>query len=727
MKKSQFPRIIPWLIFTALAFLVFMTLARFVFFYHFKVSEVTFSQNLEAFILGLRFDLRLVCALVLFPFLIAQLKWKKTGTSRLNIANIVTVLLAAGIMVVLLLFMKKGHATPGTLWFVGGIFLLIFIWLFSTGNCNPFENKTSSLIFKIYFLLVSLLVVIFYVIDFQHYDYLHQRLNASVINYTEDAKISANMVWETYPVLSMLLIIILVSLALYVFNIQTFKVLQKRKYQNGFIFKLITGIVFALILGLGIFGRLNQYPLRWSDAFTFEDDFKANLSLNPFQSFLSTMEFRNSTFDLEKVKEYYPLMTQYLKIDTPDINTLNYQRKYPYPDTAQTPNVVVVICESFSTYKSTMGGNPLNTTPYFNEMCQNGIFFDRCFTPAYGTARGVWATITGIPDVEYPNTASRNPSYVDQYSIISDYKDYDKFYFIGGSFSWANMRGLLTNNIADLNLYEEENFKSATVDVWGISDKRLFLESNNVLKEQKKPFFAVIQTSNNHRPYTIPDEDMAEFTLETHPPDTLEKYGFQSEEEFNAFRYMDYTFKKFIETAKKEPYFNNTIFVFVGDHGIKGQTGDMFPKAWETQSLTAMHVPLLFYAPGILQPAKYDNTCSQLDILPSVTALAKVSFENKTLGKNLFDTTGREVRFRNNAFLFDPGIKSIGMVTDQYSYTHNLLSGQKEFYSSRDNFPIPSTPQTEKDRKDLETLADAYYETARYMLYNNHKKSNPNN
>ena len=43
----------------------------------------------------------------------------------------------------------------------------------------------------------------------------------------------------------------------------------------------------------------------------------------------------------------------------------------------------------------------------------------------------VWAVVTGIPDVEYPNTASRNPAAVDQHTIINDYKGYDKFYFLG--------------------------------------------------------------------------------------------------------------------------------------------------------------------------------------------------------------------------------------------------------------------------------------------------------
>jgi len=161
----------------------------------------------------------------------------------------------------------------------------------------------------------------------------------------------------------------------------------------------------------------------------------------------------------------------------------------------------------------------------------------------------------------------------------------------------------------------------------------------------------------------------------------------------------------------------------VGDHGIRGDAGNMFPKAWEIDGLTTQHVPLLFYAPKLLTPQRIDKTCSQLDLLPSVSALAHISFVNSTLGKNLFDTLQTNVRFKNSAFLFDPNIKQIGIVTDEYCYVHNLLSGKEDFRSSKNNFPLPQSANIAADKKALQTLSDAYYETAKYLLPNN-KKTN---
>src|SRR4030095_5968615 len=145
----------------------------------------------------------------------------------------------------------------------------------------------------------------------------------------------------------------------------------------------------------------------------------------------------------------------YLNVKNKDSIHLNYERDYTYTPPSQKPNVVLIICESFCMYRSSMSGNPYNPTPYFNELCKKGIFFDRCFTPSFPTARGVWASITSIPDVLGDNnrTASRNPEVVNQQTIMNQLNGYEKFYFIGGDPTWANIKGVLMNNIDSLHLY----------------------------------------------------------------------------------------------------------------------------------------------------------------------------------------------------------------------------------------------------------------------------------
>ena len=108
--------------FTAVAFLVFITIMRFTFFYHFKSDSYTFSNSLNAFLLGLNFDTRIVCGIVLFPFLIGNLHLRYTPKRRLTWGSIAEVFFTIVIMGLLLLFMKKGHASGAMLALVGAIF-----------------------------------------------------------------------------------------------------------------------------------------------------------------------------------------------------------------------------------------------------------------------------------------------------------------------------------------------------------------------------------------------------------------------------------------------------------------------------------------------------------------------------------------------------------------------------------------------------------------------------
>ena len=650
---SKVPRLIRWAISYMLLLLVLMTAYRFFFFFHYRPENRPFTG--QTFLLGLRYDLRIVSVLA--------------------------------------------------------VCMLVFGSLL-----DPFKSKRAKKGWLMVLGIVFLIVLIFYGSDFYHYDYLKQRLSASVLNFLVDAGISGEMMWQTYPVIKITIALAVILFLFILWAKGNFKKLERRPAIAG---KKRTKTIFYsisfLLLGLAIFGKLSQYPLRWSDAFAVRDDFKANTALNPFQSFFSTLKFKNATYDIAKVKHYYPLMADYLGVEKKDSLTLNYTRNFTFTDSlSPKPNVIIVICESFSAYKSSMFGNKLDPTPFFNSLCNEGVFFERCFTPAFGTARGVWATITGIPDVQRGSTASRNPLAVDQHTIINDFTGYDKFYFLGGSTTWANIRGLLTNNIDNLKIYEEEDFKAKKVDVWGISDKNLFLEASNILGQQQKPFISIIQTADNHRPYTIPAQDRQEFKKVEYPKDTLTKYGFDDNDQLNAFRYTDFCYRKFIEAAKKQPFFDNTIFVFVGDHGLRGDAGDMFPQSFTKQGILAEHVPLLFYAPKLIQPKRIRDAASQLDILPSVASLAKQSYTNSAFGRNLFDTLPKT----HYAFIADPDIMNMGLVSNDYYYTKNLKTGITEFVSVLNNLPV----NNDSAKHRMAELTEAWYLTAQYQLLNNKKK-----
>ena len=329
--------------------------------------------------------------------------------------------------------------------------------------------------------------------------------------------------------------------------------------------------------------------------------------------------------------------------------------------------------------------------------------------------------ITDIPDVDFINTSSRNPNAVDQHSIMNDFDGYDKNYFIGGSTSWANIKGLLTNNIKGIHLYEQDDYNAPKIDVWGVSDKNLFLGANKFLAKKKTPFFAVIQTSDNHRPYTIPDEDKNEFKALIMPKDSLKKYGFNNNDEYNAFRYTDFCYRKFIDAAQKESYFKNTLFVFVGDHGIRGDATNMFTQAW-TDELTSEHVPLLFYCPSILQHKEYSFLASQVDIMPTIAGICKINHTSTTIGKNLLsdkNLSGDSAK-HNCVFIVDPDEKRIGIIHDNFYYSYGVNNSSPEKIANvADNKKVVMNDSL---RKEYRFITEAFYQTSRYMILNNKKK-----
>jgi len=597
-----------------------------------------------------------------------------------------------------------------------GILTVLMLFIPLIPFLDPFKTSSAKKFWIGLLSLLSVLVVFMYVIDALHFDYLAQRLNASIMNFIPEGSTSALMVWQTYPVIKILLLITLLSTVIIFFIKRVLKITGRQTATVNKRSNIVTHVILFLLAALCVFGRIGQYPLRWSDAFELGDSRLSQLALNPIQSFFSSMSFRHVSYDENASRKYYPMLASYLGADTTSARSLSFMRTVAGTGTNK-PNVVLVICESFSAYKSSMWGNPLNTTPYFSSLCDNGIFFERCFTPHFGTARGVWATITGIPDVLLDKTASRDPLIVDQHTIMNDFAGYEKDYFIGGSTSWANIKGVLNNNIDGITIHEQDNYNAKKVDVWGISDKNLFLQANEVLRNKTTPFFTIIQTSDNHRPYTIPKEDRDAFKTVHYPADSLIRYGFQSNDELNAFRYTDFCFRTFMETAKKEKYFNNTIFIFIGDHGIRGNAGNMFPKAWTDNALTCFHVPLLFYAPALLQHGRHSMICSQVDVLPTIAGIAGISYTNATMGRDLLhlkDTTS------NVAFCMDHDIRNISVVHGSYFFQHQLMNNQETLVSLNDNKPIPAE-QYKTISDEMRTLTMGFFEISKYMLFNNAK------
>lgn len=601
---------------------------------------------------------------------------------------------------------------------------LLFAWIKPLSLFKDGKVRRSWLL---YLTITMASIFLLYVIDFGHFSYLQTRLEAATIRYLYNPITSLEMIWQTYPVIPIVAGLLLFG-GIYYFGLKRYALHlhKKAKTDHPRLKKLIIAILTVFVFAAGIYGKLSYYPLRWSDAFFSPHPFASQLGLNPVLYLLVTFQHKETGYDVETVKRYYPFMVDYLGIKEPDKEKLNFIRKErPVMDRSQKPNIVIVILESLAAHKTGIFGNPLNPTPNIDAIARESLLFRQFYVQSPGTARSVFTFITGLPDLELQSTSTRNPRIVSQHTIINSFEGYEKFYFIGGSANWANIRGLLLHNIPGLHLYEEGSYKSERVDVWGISDLHLFEEAHNVLKEAKKPFFAIIQTSGSHRPYTIPEDNRGFKSIEI-KDEVVKKYGFVSSAEFNAFRFLDHSIGFFMKLARESGYFKDTIFIFFGDHGLPGKASHMI-KGEELLELNRVHVPLIIYSPGLIKSSVEDKLANEMDVLPTVASLAGISYTNTTMGRDLMDKRFDDKRFAFH--ILDHGTNPrIGLLGKEFYFVMNVDGTNKRLHLWKSDNPRDNViAKYPGDAQEMESVARAIFETARYMRYHNTANSLKNN
>ncbi|MFM8711602.1 MAG: LTA synthase family protein [Sphingomonadales bacterium] len=644
-----------WVVNLLLIFLLLFSLFRFFIFLQFAPDSLSGSDIAAAFLLGLRYDLRWI-AVILLPVILISI----------NAA-----------------------------------------W-------SPFYSGLNKKIWTWYLALITFVLFFFFAAGYGSFSYNQTPLDAGAMNFAEDFTISVKMIWQTYPLVWMLLGLgVAVLIFRWMYRRSHWQVISATDGQG--IAHRPGHFLLALLVALTcIHGSFSFRPLSRTDSFRFSRVFLSYLAINPVQNFAATLGLRKPAYNEDRARALFPVIKKWMGLST--AADLDFKRTVGPRSTSfeSRPNIVLVQCESFSMYKSSMSGNPLNTTPFFDSLCQQGIFFERCFAPTFSTARALFAIVTGIPDAQFFKFSSRNPLALDQYTLLSDLEDYDKHYFLGGDAAFNNFEGIL-RNIPGLQMHTGKDFSAPPINVWGVSDKDLFAAANERLRQSTAPFFAYIQTAGNHRPFqrSISPTDI-DFKRDTLSEEQLNTYGFESVDEYNAFRYSDYCIRSFMKEAAQQPYFNNTIFVFIGDHGVAGNAQAIYPPVWTEQRLTDLHVPLLFYAPGLLAPQRRSEVVSQIDVLPTIAGLLHRSYQNRTLGRDLLDP-GRKEHF---AFVTNATDK-IGIVTDQFYLVRQLNSGEEQLHALTAGADTLSTSDRRAVQRSLAELALAFFETSRYLILNN--------
>ena len=573
---------------------------------------------------------------------------------------------------------------------------------------NPARHAGARAAWIGYFAAVQCAVLFLYFVDFGHYSYVRVRLNASLVDHLTPVGVAARVAWETYPIVWAVAALALLTAAYaWLANRVARRALSEGGAPPGKWTRRGAVAVVAALYVLGIWGKWSWYPLRWSEAYFSANEAVAALALNPVLFLADTADEHAAPYDEEKVREHYAFTASLLGVRTPDDKKLDFARYLtPARKPATRYNLVVIHLESFAAFKSGTFGNPLNATPHFDAIAREGLLFTNFFVPEVPTARSVFEMLTGIPDVNPSGTASRNPLIVNQHTAVNALEGYEKYYFLGGSATWGNIRGLFTHNIPGLHIFEEGDYDAPQVDGWGVSDVVLFDKAHTTLLEEKKPFFAFIQTAGNHRPYDIPD-DHPGFELAQMDAAKLAENGFDGLPAYNGLRYLDFALGSYFEKARKSPYFKNTVFIMYGDHGNPSTK----QTPWQQLMLTGYHVPCVIYAPGLVRAGtRVDFTASSTDILPTSLGLLGVPYLNTALGRDLLALGPGDPHFSL--------IGQEGVLDDEFYFRAD--PGTPRLFRYRSDTATEDVHERYPEKvAELKRLQEALYETAKYLLYHN--------
>ena len=591
-------------------------------------------------------------------------------------------------------------------------------------NYSFFKRITYQKIATIYFVLAYLILTLFFLFDFGYYDYLSIRLDASSLRFLSNIGISSQVLVESYPIYKGIFGLLILCFIIYKFSKYIYSYFNNQKTLISKKVKSVYFISTFLILSFGIYNSISHYPLRWSEAFFSKNNAVNQFTLNPVLYFFDSFAYRSEGVDMTEFKKYYPVIANHLNLPK---DKISFERKVTFDTTyTKKPNVVIVMMESVGVKPMSFYGNSIKSTPVLDSLIEKSVSFPNFYVHKSGTAASVFASVTGLPDIEDVRTASRNPLLQDQRILLDQFTDYEKLYFLGGSANWANIRSIFQSNIKDLQIFEEGSYETENrADVWGIDDYELFKESNKELEKlskKEKPFVAYIQTASNHMPYTVPEkkENFKPLKEVDISAELLDKSGFKSIAQLNALRYLDFNIGRFLERAKESGYYENTIFAFFGDHNTAMKRTELYAKEYDL-NIQLQHVPFLIHAPKFIKPEVIDKNGKLIDLFPTVISLAKINHTNFTLGNNLLDP-----RYTNTSSFIYLGINgepAVGLLKDNLYYYKTNITNTTGLYDLNEIGLMDLKAKYPIETQKMDSLLEAYYHATKYLYFNNKKLS----
>ena len=514
------------------------------------------------------------------------------------------------------------------------LFILISLIPFKNYSSESFQKKMMILYFT-----TNLITYSTNFFDFIYYRFSQSRLTTRVFdileNETNKMSLAGSFIYNYWHVFIFFFIMVFLWITLY-------RKINLKKYTPKYSFKFISFstitsfmIIFLCVVGMrGGLGNATR-PINMVDAHRFvKKGIHADFVLNSPFCFIRT--FNKNHFN----KKYFMKESEVDKVLNPvrKVNDSIYSK----------PNVMILVMESFGREyigafnKSRKIENYVSYTPFLDSLSNHSLIFTNAFANGRQSIEALPSILASVPSFKVPFTSSPYSNQEIQ-SLVSVFKDkgYSTSFFHGAPNGSMGFLGL-SNILGFDNYYGKNEFNDNSLydGYWGIWDEPFLNYVKNETDKLVEPFFSTFFSLSSHEPFYVPEEYKGVF-----PMGDVQMH--------QVIGYSDNALKLFFDSAKNEPWFENTLFIITADHT------NQFWYPFYSSPINRFAIPILFYHPNGSFKGVNDELTHQMDIFPSIVDLVGYEKPINSWGRSLFSNSGKpfSIHFSGTVYHF---------ITDKY-------------------------------------------------------------
>jgi phosphoglycerol transferase MdoB-like AlkP superfamily enzyme len=421
-----------------------------------------------------------------------------------------------------------------------------FLFLFYSLLQKPFLLTVN----KWYNYALIVLTNLLYSFEIPIHDEWHTKLTKKAVLYLQHPTEVMNSATNKEIVGGFLSVIVLCIFVVWIYQkyISTKISLQKIYWQ----IPVIGLLLIPALMIIGIRGGLQRTPIQQSEVYYSKSNFLNIASINTAWNLAQS--FIENRYDNGK--------NPYSRFETPVakkiVDELYSVEKDTFPEilTTKKPNIILIILESWSADLLKSLGGYDSIAPNMEEMIRNGVQFTDLYSSGTLSDEGHCSLLSAFPSqpctviMRQPDKMQKLPSIVQHFKK----NNYYTAYYFGGELIYGNIKAYIYFNQYD-RITEGKDFDhNLPKGKLGYHDQFLF---DRVLKETNsfpQPFFTTAFTMSSHSPYDYPGR--AKYF----------NWGGDENMYLNGAHYSDSCIGTFIKEAKKQSWFDNTLFVFCSDH-----------------------------------------------------------------------------------------------------------------------------------------------------------------